>query len=93
MDSLVLGEVGCLTETLPTLVAHVRPLSRVNPLVLNEFRAPNKGLPTLLTLEGPLSSVNPLVLDEVRAVSEGFAAVSALILFNFCVDLVMADKA
>lgn len=46
-----------------------------------------------MTLKGSLSSVNSLVLDEVRAVSEGLAAVSALVLFNFRVDLVMADKA
>lgn len=46
-----------------------------------------------MTLKGSLSSVNSLVLDEVRAVSEGLAAVSALVLFNFSVDLVMADKA
>lgn len=46
-----------------------------------------------MTLKGSLSSVNPLVLNEVRTVPEGFSTVPALILFHFCVDLVVPNKA
>lgn len=37
MNSLVLREVGRLAEALPTLVADVGPLPRVDPLVLDEL--------------------------------------------------------
>lgn len=69
--------MGALAEALPTVLALVWPLTRVDALVLDEVGAAAKALATVGTHVRLLPGVDPLVADQVGAAVEALPTLDA----------------
>lgn len=77
MVALVLHQVGALAEALPTVLALVWPLTRVDALVLDEVGTAAEALATVSTHVWLLPSVDSLMADQVGAAAEALPALDA----------------
>lgn len=103
MDLLVLLQMAFADKTLPTHVAFVWLLTRVDPLVLSQSGSSRKTLSTLCAPVGFVSehdcSVRLLMLLQIRSCSEALATLAAGIWLLTRMDLLVlfqmppADKA
>lgn len=71
VDFAVIDECGAVSESFPTLRAHVWLLAGVHPLVSFDARLTAEGLPAPLTLVGVSLSVALLMLEKGCLAPEG----------------------